>query len=58
MRVGGELVQHSAASHFRPRIPRHLAPPQQVVERTLDPGAAPDLPQADQVPCHLSVEQH
>ena len=58
LRACGELLQHPAAGHLRSRVPSDLAPAEQVVSRTPDPGAAPDLPQADQVSGHMSIEQH
>jgi hypothetical protein len=46
------------SGYFWSRFSCDLSPPEQVLSRAPDPGPAADVSQADQVPGHLSVEQH
>jgi hypothetical protein len=46
------------SGYFWSRFSCDLSPTEQVLSRAPDPGPAADVSQADQVPGHLSVEQH
>jgi len=46
------------SGYFWSRVSCDLSPTEQVLSRAPDPGPAADVSQADQVPGHLSLEQH